>query len=207
MSTTPRKIGLIVSGGNPWEIVFCSFHLEQKALQRTSISIPMTDMRDHYLAMDSEVSRLSMTDIADVKATSIEALIIPGGKRLFNTLCNFEEASDGFRVDENFKTLLKGIYRLEKPIGAFGSSVLILAKALQGISKSPLVVTVGNDPKLQAGIEAAGTQAVVTRPSEVVLDQTNRLVTSGGELGTKRLSEVSESCSNLATGIKEFINR
>jgi len=157
------------------------------------------------LQWEEELSRLTLITIEKVKATSIDAVIIPGGMRLFRGLCDFEEAGDTVKVDSRLKTLLKGIYRLEKPIGAFGPAVLLVAKALQGITRSGPVVTVGNDPRLQAGIEKSGAQAVVTRPGEVVLDEINKLVTSGGELGTKRVGEVNAACENLLSGLTELI--
>jgi enhancing lycopene biosynthesis protein 2 len=155
--------------------------------------------------MERELSRLTPVKIESVKATEIDALIIPGGIRLFRELCNYEAAGDSMKVDDRLKTLLKGIYRLEKPIGAFGPAVLLLTKALQGITTSGPVVTVGNDPRLQAGIEKSGAQSVITRPGEVVLDETNKLVTSGGELGTKRVSEVNAACENLLSGLTELM--
>ena len=109
------------------------------------------------------------------------------------------------KVDDRLKSLLKNVYRLEKPIGAFGEAALLVTKALQGITASGPVVTVGNDPKIQAGIEKCGAQAVVTRPGEVVLDETNRIITSGGELGTRRAKDIYLSCENLISGMTGFI--
>ncbi len=120
------------------------------------------------------------------------------------SVSNFNEVGNTFKVNDDLKNLLKGVYRLNKPIGAFGASSVIVAKALQGITRSGLVVTVGSDPKLQAAITSAGAQAVVTRPGEVILDQTNKLVTTGGELGTKRPSEVFDSCGNLISALLEL---
>ena len=92
-----------------------------------------------------------------------------------------------------------------KPIGTFGNGSILVAKALQGITKSGLVLTVGNNPKLQAVAESSGAQAVVTKPGEVVLDNTNRLVSSGGELNSKRPVEVFSACENLISGMIELM--
>jgi enhancing lycopene biosynthesis protein 2 len=200
MNKSPRKIGIIVSGGNPWEIVFCLLHLERNKFMRAPIEFKRDGVSVDVVSIEQDFSRHSTSTMDEVKATGIEGIILPGGRRLFNSLCNFETVGDSLRVDDSLKNLLKGIYRLEKPIGAFGESTLLVAKALQGITRSGIVVTVGNDPKLQAGIEKCGAQAVVTRPGEVVLDETNNIVTSGGELGTKRVTEVNSSCENLLSG-------
>lgn len=171
------------------------------------MTIPMPGAPGLLTDLELDLARHPVTKLAEIKATGLDILIIPGGHRLFGALCNFETASESFRVDEIFKTLLKGVYRLGKPIGAFGESSLLVVKALQGITRSAMVVTVGSDPRLQAAISSAGGQTVVTRPSEVVLDETNKLVTSGGELATKRPTEVFESCENLISGLLELINK
>ncbi len=205
MAVSPRKIGLFITGGNPWEIVFSILHLEKQKLLRLPITIDIDGFPASSAEVEEELSRLTPVKIEKVKATGIDTVIIPGGVRFFKGLCDFDEAGEAMKVDARLKTLLKGIYRLEKPIGAFGPAVLLLTKALQGITRSGPVVTVGNDPKLQAGIEKSGAQAVITRPGEVVLDETNKLVTSGGELGTRRIGDVSAACENLLSGLIELM--
>jgi enhancing lycopene biosynthesis protein 2 len=203
---TPRKAGIIISGGNPWEILFCFSQLEKHGYLRIPISAPVDGPPEFISDIEYELARTSITCLNDIKVTGLDALIIPGGKRLFNSLCNFQDVGSAFKVHEGFKALIKGMYRLGRPIGAFGAASVLVSKSLQGIAHSGLVVTVGSDPKLQSAIAATGAQAVVTRPSEVVLDQTNKIATSGGELGSKRPSEVYESCGNLITALNELMS-
>ncbi len=205
MAFTPRKAGIIISGGNPWEVLFCFLHLEKQGFLRLPISVPGTGPANYISQIESELARMSIVPLSQVKATGIDGLIIPGGQRLLDSMCNFSEVGNAFRVNEDLKNLLKGVYRLNKPIEAFGVASVLVTKALQGITRSGLVVTVGSDPKLQAAVMAAGAQAVVTRPNEVILDQTNKLITTGGELGTKRPSEVLESCGNMISALSELI--
>jgi len=206
MAMTPRKAGIIISGGSPWEILFCFTHLEKLGYLRIPISAPVDGPPEFVSEIEYEIARTTITSLVDAKVTGLDALIIPGGKRLFNSLCNLQEAGNAFKVHEGFKNLIKGIYRLGKPIGAFGASSVLVTKSLQGITQAGLVVTVGSDPKLQAAIASTGAQSVVTRPSEVILDQTNKVATSGGELGSKRPSEVYESCGNLISAINELMS-
>ncbi len=205
MTVTPRKIGLFITGGNPWEIVFSILHLEKLKLLRLPITIDIDGISASTAELEEELSRLAPTKIEEVKATEMDAVIIPGGMRLFRGLCDSEAAGDTLKVDDRLKTLIKGVYRLKKPIGAFGPAVLLVTNALKGITGSGSVVTVGNDPRLQAKIEKSGAQTVVTRPGEVVLDEINKLVTSGGELGTKRIGEVNAACENLLSGLIELM--
>jgi enhancing lycopene biosynthesis protein 2 len=205
MASTPRKVSIVVSGGNPWEILFCFLHLEKQGHLRLPVSVPAMGASNLLSQIESEIARMSVVPLADVKATAIDAIVIPGGRRLLDSVSNFYEAGDTLIINEDLKNLIKGVYRLNKPIGAFGPASIIVTKSLQGITHSGPVVTVGSDPKLQATITATGAQAVTTRPGEVILDQTNKLVTTGGELGSKRPSEVYESCGNLISAISELI--
>jgi enhancing lycopene biosynthesis protein 2 len=206
MATAPRKAGIVISGGNPWEIVFSFLQLEKAGYLRVPISVPVNGPASLISETELELSRSSAICLSDVKATSLDTLIIPGGRRLLDSLSNFQEAGNAFKVHEGFKILIKGFYRLRKPIGAFGAASALVTKSLQGITHSGLVVTVGSDPKLQAAISATGAQAVVTRPTEVILDQTNKIATCGGELGSKRPTEVYESCGNLISALTELIS-
>jgi len=205
MSKTPRKIGLIVSGGTPWEIVFCSFFIEKMGYLKLPLTVyseyPTEDIADY----EADLARGKPEYIGDYIATDIEALIMPGGLRLLSAASEYDTVGDGFKIDEDVRSLIRGLYRIEKPIGAFGASALLVSRALQDLVSEGIVVTVGNNPKIQAGIEGAGAQAVITRPSEVVLDEKNKLATCGGELGTKRPIDIYSSCENLLAGVEEFI--
>jgi enhancing lycopene biosynthesis protein 2 len=204
MTKPPRKIGVIVTGGAFWEIIFCFLHLENKGYIRLPISVKR-DGEERFGDIEAKLSRSAVEPIENIKATGIDALVVPGGRNLFNLLCDFEKSGDALKVDDVFKTLVKGMYRLEKPVGAFGAASLPIVKSLQGILKVGAVVTVGNDPKLQAGIGSTGAQAVVTRPGEVVLDDENKIVSTGGESATRRPAEVYDACENLLKGLDGFI--
>jgi enhancing lycopene biosynthesis protein 2 len=207
MAKSPRKIGVIISGGNPWEIIFCFYHFEKQGLLRVPISIPQPQNTESQALYEMELAGGTPVNLADVKVTGLDAVLVPGGNLLLNTLCNYQEAGGNFAVHDGLKNFLRGVYRLGKPIGAFGASAILVTRALQGITRSGSVVTVGSDPKLQAIISNTGGQAVVTRPGEVILDQTNKLVTSGGEFGTRRPTEINEACENLVTGLSELIEK
>ena len=207
MAKSPRKIGVIISGGNPWEIIFCFLHFEKKGLLRVPISIPTAPGHGCDAQYEIELAGTNPLNIGDVKVTGLDALLIPGGNVIFETFSNYREAGNNFAVHDGLKNFLRGGFRLGKPIGAFGASSILVTRSLQGITHTGPVVTVGSDPKLQAAIASMGGQAVVTRPGEVVLDQTNKLVTSGGEFGTRRPTEVYEACENLIAGLSELIEQ
>jgi enhancing lycopene biosynthesis protein 2 len=208
-SKIPKRIGIILSGELFWEVVFTSYQIENNGYMRLPIKVIPENidpvLQKNNEAITKNLAGMSLTDAEELKTGSLRALIMSVGPTEFDYFCDFEKMGPAFKVSPNLKTLLKAVYRKGLPIGAFGHAVPLLVKAIQGITKSGPVVTVGNDPKLQIGVEAAGAQSITTRPTEVVIDQTNKIVTSGGQLASKRLGEVSQDCENMLKAILELI--
>jgi len=208
-SKIPKRIGILLSSELLWEVVFSFYQIENNGYMRLPITIIPENLDTAVLKKNESIYKnlagMTLTDADELKTGSLKALIVSVGSAEFNYFCDFEKMGPAFKVSPNLKALLKAVYRKGLPIGAFGHAVPLLAKAIQGITKSGPVVTVGNDPKLQIGIEAAGAQSITTRPTEVVIDQTNKIVTSGGQLASRRLTEVSEDCENMFKAILELI--
>jgi len=208
-SKIPKRIGVLLSGELLWEVVFSFYQIENNGYMRLPITITPENMDPVVLKYKKSIYKnlagMSLTDVEELKTGSLKGLIMSVGPTEFEYFCDFEKMGPAFKVSQNLKALLKAVYRKGLPIGAFGYAVPLLAKAIQGITKSGPVVTVGNDPKLQIGVEAAGAQAITTRPTEVVIDQTNKIITSGGQLASRRLNEVSDGCENMFKAILELI--
>jgi len=205
----PKKIGVLLSSETPWDIVFAFHQIELHGFLRMAIALkpekqvgqgqPQAEM------LYRSLSGLEPVDVAEVKTGSLEALILAAGESDFNDLSDFEQKGEAFGIDHGLRAFIRAIYRRGLPMGAFGYAVPLLVKGIQGIARTGPVVTVGNNPKLQAGIIAAGAQAITTRPTEVVIDQTNKLATSGGQLSSNRLVEVAADCENMLSAIIELI--
>lgn len=205
----PKKIGVLLSGETLWEIVFAFHQIETHGFLRMGISLEPEKLSSKGESQDRSIyqklSGLESVEMAEVKIGSLQAVILAAGEADFNNLSDFELKGEAFGIDHGLRAFARAIYRRGLPIGAFGYAVPLLVKGIQGIARAGPVVTVGNNPKLQAGIIAAGAQAITTRPTEVVIDQTNKLVTSGGQLSSNRLVEVAADCENMLSAIIELI--
>ena len=208
-SKIPKRIGVLLSSESLWEVIYIFHQIESNGYMRMPIAFNPKNPESAELKRRNSIlktlSRIDITDAEELKTGSLKALIMSVGASEFKHLCNFEEEGKAFKILPELRAFLRAVYRKGLPIGAFGHAVPLLVKAVQGITNSGPVVTVGNDPKLQSGIEAAGAQAITTRPTEVIIDHTNKLVTSGGQLATKRLVEVSADCENMFAAIVELI--
>lgn len=208
-SKIPKRIGVIVSCERPWEISYIYYQIDLHGFLRLPIvQYPSGEDPKRSEERKAAVSRLSNMDAEaapEVKTGSLQALIICCGRADFEAYCNFFSAKEAFGVDPGLREFLRRAFRRGLPIGALGYAVPLLVKSIQGLTGGGAVVTVGNDPLLQSGIEAAGAQAVVTRPTEVIIDETNRLVTSGGEHASNRPTEVAAACENVVKALIELI--
>jgi enhancing lycopene biosynthesis protein 2 len=205
----PRRIGVILSAESIWEVVYTFYQIDLNGFMRLPIHydhvVPESKPNAFRMAYYESVSKLEISKTEDVKPGSLQALIVSTGENEFNHLSNFEQVGEAFGVDQGFRAFLRAAYRRGMPIGAFGYAVPLLVKSIHGITKTGPVVTVGNNPILQTSIEAAGAQAVVTRPTEVIIDETNNLVTTGGMIATNRPTEVAQDCENMFKAIMELI--
>ena len=208
-SKIPKRIGVLLSSETHWETIFNYYYIEKSGYMRLPIVVWPDKIEQEIVGtrkkIHKDLAAIEIIDAEEVKTGSLKAVLISAGKNEFNELCNFEEKGEAFGIDLKLRAFLRAVYRKGLPIGAYGYGVPLLVKAVQGISKTGPIVTVGNNPKLQAGIEAAGAQAIATRPTEVIIDHTNKFVTSGGQLASKRLTEVSEDCENMFKAILELI--
>lgn len=208
-SKIPKRIGVLLSSESLWEIIFCFQEIEKNGYMRLSVSFTPEILEAPDIIKRNDIlgklARIEIIDAPEMKTGSISALIMSVGKEEFHSLCDFDKKGEAFGIDHKLRAFIRTVYRKGLPIGAFGYAVPLLVKAVQGITASGPVVTVGNDPKLQAGIEATGSQAITTRPTEVIIDNTNKLVTCGGQLASTRLEEVADDCKNMFKAILELI--
>jgi enhancing lycopene biosynthesis protein 2 len=204
-SKIPQRIGVLLSCESLWEVVFSFYQIEKNNCMRMAIVYDSIKNDFKKKSIYEDISRIELVKTSEVKTGALKALIMTAGISEFKSLCNFEQAGESFSVDNNLRSFLKTIYRRGLPIGAFGYAVPLLVKSIQGITKTEPVVTVGNDPMLQVGIETSSAQAVSTRPTEVIIDQVNKLVTSGGQLASKRPLDAAADCENMFKAIMEFI--
>jgi len=206
-SKIPKRIGVTLSYESVWEVVFSFYQVEHHGYLRMAIALDDGISRAPDSVKTSVFKNLSGINVekaSDIKTGSLRALVISVGESEFDSLCDFSSKNEAYAVDHVFRAFVREVYRRGLPIGSFGRAVPLVVKSIQGIARAGPMVTVGNNPKLQAGIEAAGAQAITTRPTEVIIDHANKLVTSGGQLASNRLVEVAADCENMFEAIIEL---
>jgi len=118
-------------------------HLTQKA----------TDEKRNVLVESARIARGEIKNLADVTASDLDALILPGGFGAAKNLSDFAVKGVDAAVHPDVERLLQEMATSGKPVGAICIAPATLAKALS--DKNPQV-TIGNDTGTAAAIESMG---------------------------------------------------
>ena len=160
-----------------------------------------TGEKRNVLVESARIARGHIRDIKEVKATELDAVILPGGFGAAKNLCDFATKGAAATVNPEVARLLKEMAAAKKPIGAVCIAPALVAAAL-GKQYSP-TVTVGNDAGTAAEIDKTGAKHQVCPVSEIVVDKANKLVTSPAYMLATRISEAAEGIDKC---VKEVIN-
>jgi enhancing lycopene biosynthesis protein 2 len=136
-----------------------------------------TGEKRSVLAEAARIARGKVTDVADVAAGDIDALIMPGGFGAAKNLCNF--ASQGAECDVHpaVEKLIGDMLTARKPIGAICIAPALLAR-VAGKHKIHATVTIGNDAGTASAIAQTGSIHKECPVTEFTIDVDNKIVTT-----------------------------
>ncbi len=145
------------------------------------------DLVDHQTATPAEGSRNVLTesariargdvrDVAHVDADELDALVIPGGFGAAKNLCTFASDGPDCTVDPGVERLIRAMHAANKPIGALCIAPALVAKLLGAEHQG--TVTIGNDDGTAEALRAMGAQHENRDVEDIVIDETNRVVST-----------------------------
>jgi len=109
-----------------------------------------------------------------------------------------------YKVESQVKRLIREIFRRRKPIGGCGLASLVIAGSLNDIVDSPLTLTTGNDARVIQQIENLGINHIIAKPTEAVIDEEHKIVTTTGHLSKNRIKDFGLGIKNMISGIVEL---
>jgi enhancing lycopene biosynthesis protein 2 len=189
------KIGVILSGSGImdgteiYEAAFTILALENtgaeiimmapNVMQATVVNHLKNDEKvteqRNVLIESARIARGNIKDIKDVKATDIDALIIPGGMGALLTLSDIMSKGAGCTINPEVERIIKDVYSAKKPIGSMCAASLIVAKVLGNKIK----ITIGkNNDYFGPMIAGFGAVHVESTGDNMVIDDANKIVTT-----------------------------
>lgn len=191
----PVKVGVMLSGCGVFdgseihEAVSILIALDRRGAQIICIApnIPhevtnhlskQTDKSTRNVLEESaRIARGKIRDLATVKADDLDALVFPGGFGAAKNLCDFASKAHEAQVHPQVEKLLKEMHAAKKPIGLACISPVIAAAIFGRMNRKPRL-TIGSDPGTAAAINKMGGEHHNVGPTEVHVDEENRIVTT-----------------------------
>jgi len=152
----------------------------------------------NVLVESARIARGKILDLADFKATSHDALVIPGGLGAAKNLSSYAFDGSDCTVNEDVKKAILSMFAQKKPIGALCIAPVILAQILDRI-----LVTIGQNPTAISNIEAMNACHTTTIAGEIIMDKEHKIVTAPCYMLDSRVDHISEEADRL---IKEVLD-
>lgn len=148
----------------------------------------------------ARIARGNITDIAQVTAADIDALVFPGGFGAALNLCDFGQKGAGATVNPEVARLTREVNAAGKPIGAICIAPALIASIL-GKEAAP-TLTIGTDAGTASEIEKTGAQHQDCPATGIVVDTKNKIVTTPAYMLAGRISEV---CEGISACVKKVV--
>lgn len=155
------------------------------------------DEKRNVLVESARIARGDIKDLNDVRASDLDALIIPGGFGAAKNLSDFALKGQEASVHPQVQRILQEMISAQKPIGALCIAPATLTKA---VADQRPEVTIGNDPSTAIAIEGMGGLHKNCTVDMIHVDRKNRIVTTPAYM-------LGPGIKDVAVGIEKLVNQ
>ena len=156
-----------------------------------------TQEKRNVLVESARIARGKIKNLKDVKASDLDALIMPGGMGAAKNLSTFAIKGADAQVNPEVNRLLAEMVSAGKPVGAICIAPATLTKALS--DKSP-EVTIGNDINTAQKIKEMGGGHKNCTVDMIHVDEKNNIVTTPAYM-------LGPGIKDIAVGIEKLVNK
>lgn len=156
---------------------------------------PMAETRN-VLIEAARIARGAVQPLAQADASTLDALIVPGGFGAAKNLSTFASEGAECHVDPDLKRLAQALHAGGKPLGF----ICIAPAMLPRIFDFPLRLTIGTDIDTAEIVEDMGGEHVPCPVDDIVVDEDNKIVTTPAYM-------LAQSIAEAATGIDKLVDR
>ncbi len=187
-----KKVGVILSGcgyldgAEVHEAVLTLLALDEAGAEAVCMApdIPQRQVTNHLtgettsesrnvLVESARIARGRIQDVAQVDATGLDALILPGGFGAALNLSDFALAGAQQEPNPDVARMVQAVHEAGKPIGAICIAPALIAKLIPGVK-----LTIGNDQGTAHAIEEMGGQHEACTVQNIVIDGSKRVVST-----------------------------
>lgn len=155
----------------------------------------------NVLVESARIARGAITDVKDVSADDLDALILPGGFGAAKNLCDFAVSGADCEVNADVAALVRAVHKQGKPVAAVCIAPALLAKVLGDESPE---LTIGNDAGTASALEAMGAAHVECPVREFVVDRDRKIITSPAYMLAQSISEAADGIEGTVKALLEM---
>lgn len=167
------------------------------------LTMQETGAKRNVLVESARIARGNIRDIKEVRASELDAVILPGGFGAARNLCDFASKGAAATVNPEVARLLREMASSRKPIGAICIAPVVIAAVL-GHELAP-AVTIGNDSATAAEIEKTGAVHRNCPVTGTVVDRDKMIVTTPAYMLANRISQVYEGIGKCVRDVFALI--
>lgn len=150
----------------------------------------------------ARIARGNIKNIKELKVTSADAVIFPGGYGAALNLCDFAKKGADCTVDPEVERVVKEFYAAKKPLGFICIAPAIAAKVL-GPQKVKL--TIGTDVGTASALQKMGAVHENHPVGDICVDEKNRVVSTPAYMLAQNIAEAEAGISKLVKKIITMI--
>jgi enhancing lycopene biosynthesis protein 2 len=183
------------------ELVICAPDVDQMHVINHQTGEVAEGERRNVRVEAARIARGPVADVADVDASELDALILPGGFGAAKNLCDFAVSGAECEVNPDVASLVREVHAQGKPIAAVCIAPALLAKVLG--TEGPKL-TIGADADTAAAIETMGAAHINCPVNEFVIDREQKIITSPAYMLATSISEAAEGIEKTVAALMEM---
>lgn len=157
------------------------------------------DETRNVMVESARIARGEVTDLSELSADQIDAVIFPGGFGAAKNLCTYAFDGPDLTVDPEAERITLEMVRAAKPIGTICIAPVMTAKVLAD-GGFGVTVTIGNDPDTAGHIEGFGATHQDCAVDDIVVDARTKVVSTPAYM-------LAGSIGEAAAGIEKLVDK
>ena len=141
----------------------------------------------------ARVARGEIIDLAEANPADYDALIVPGGFGVAKNLCDFAFKGDAMQINPSVKTFIQAVHKAGKPVGLICIAPTMAAQ----LFGEGTACTIGTNEDVAAAIGKMGGKHISCPVTDVVVDETKKLITTPAYMEAGRIREAADGIEKL----------
>lgn len=202
---------LLAIDENRGEAVCMAPNVEQHHVVNHLTGEEMSETRN-VLVEAARIARGAISDLSEISADGLDALVIPGGFGAAKNLTKWAFSGPDGEINADVERIIKQMVAAKKPVVGLCMGPTVIAKALEGsgLHEHLTIGTTEEDSPyeidaISAGMEKAGAVAEMKSVREIAVDAENRIITAPCYMMEASITDIRENIKQAIDQLFEML--